>query len=704
MIYRLLAAGCAMLLLVACGARTEPLGSSPPRDARPPVRDSGPADSGPPIRDSGFEVDAAICGGDCSDGVFCNGREFCDGVTSRCQPGPIPACDDGVECTVDSCDRGTDSCTNAPVDRDEDGDGISACEGDCDDTVRTTFPGAAEVCDMVDQDCDGDVDEGALSECGDCRPGCNVVVLPEEGGWMPDSGESSGVTIAPDGSLVLNETRSESSFAWIANTVFGTLTKLDTTNGAQVAEYDSVLTGPGNGARPAGEECLTELAGGNCPSRTAIDLRGAVYVANRAFLSQGTVTKIAGEEEDCVDRNGNGRIDTSRDLDGDAIIERDVPGEFLGQADECILWTVDVGADNGVPRAVAVAADGTIWVGLNIEQRVLQLSPDDGEVLRNVNLGFTTRFGPYGAAIDSVGRLWVTEAGTGRIMSIDTETGARGRIQTAMSRDGCRGSYGIAIDSEDRVWLAGFQCPSAYRYDPDTNRWLEVRLPDSGGTRGIAADDRGFIYVGASHEFISFGVGGVTVGPEIARVTRFRADDGSDIRIFGTEADPLPGLGTVGVGLDSRRRVWLINQVSGSATMLDTDTGETREYPVGDAPYTYSDFTGFALRTFTAPNGFIRTVVEGCASGLSEWEQIRWDAEFPRNTHLEVRVRSANSRDALGDAPWFGPYRDAPVDLSLPPGPVPPGRFLEIEALLVSEDESNSPALRSLTLRYNCPV
>ena len=40
---------------------------------------------------------------------------------------------------------------------DEDGDGFSVAEGDCDDTDATIFPGAEETADdTVDQNCDGE--------------------------------------------------------------------------------------------------------------------------------------------------------------------------------------------------------------------------------------------------------------------------------------------------------------------------------------------------------------------------------------------------------------------------------------------------------------------------------------------------------------------------------------------------------------------
>jgi len=48
---------------------------------------------------------------DCDDGLFCNGVETCDALLG-CQGGSAPSCDDGVSCTDDSCNVGSDSCDN----------------------------------------------------------------------------------------------------------------------------------------------------------------------------------------------------------------------------------------------------------------------------------------------------------------------------------------------------------------------------------------------------------------------------------------------------------------------------------------------------------------------------------------------------------------------------------------------------------------
>lgn len=43
---------------------------------------------------------------------------------------------------------------------DDDGDGFSEMQGDCDDTNSSIFPSAAESCNSIDDDCDGQTDEG----------------------------------------------------------------------------------------------------------------------------------------------------------------------------------------------------------------------------------------------------------------------------------------------------------------------------------------------------------------------------------------------------------------------------------------------------------------------------------------------------------------------------------------------------------------
>jgi len=650
-----------------------------------------------------------LCAERCDDGVFCNGAETCDPQTGACLSGLPERCDDDDECTIDDCEVATDVCSHRESPRDDDRDTFNACGGDCDDMDPTIYPGAEELCDDVDQDCDGMVDEQLLSECGDCRPGCRIVDLPGIGPWEPTEDNSDSVVEDGDGALVLHSEMDQRFDAWIANSRAGRVTKLDTRDGRQLAAYHSVLTGPDNDARDHNSMCDDGLGGdeGNCPSRTAVDLLGAVYVANRNFGGQGTVTKIAGFPDDCADRDGDGEITTSEDINGNGTIDFEVEGEFVGQADECILWTVNVGGRDSIPRALTVAADGNVWVGLNGDHTVVELSPSDGRVLSTVP---TPAFDPYGAAIDGEGRIWFTEALTGKILSVDTNTNTAGTAITAPEiATGCPSSYGIAVDASGKVWIPGFTCPYAFGYDPKTGDWTSVPIPDSGVTRGIAADDRGRIYVSSSHDSIEIEQDHSSVFirqiPErgLSRLTVFDSD-GGNMQVFGTNEDPLPGQMGIGVGLDSQRRAWIVNQESGTATLVDPSDGTVEAYPAGPGPYTYSDFTGFSLRKLFARNGEIEKVVEGCELGPSEWEQVTWNADLPAGSRIEIRLRAASTLEELPGKQWLGPWNDQPIDLFDAPGPIAEGRYLGVEARLVSGPHGGTPVLRNVTFRVHCPI
>ena len=163
-----------------------------------------PADGGD--RDGG-EPPECTEDDDCDDGVFCNGAERC-GEGGACASGPAPCggecveedetcldCDadaDGsraIGCGGDDCDdsdarrspSATEVCDAEDLDedcdpttfggRDDDGDGYvdalccngTSCGDDCNDAEEGIHPTEAEMCNRIDDDCDGTIDENACS-------------------------------------------------------------------------------------------------------------------------------------------------------------------------------------------------------------------------------------------------------------------------------------------------------------------------------------------------------------------------------------------------------------------------------------------------------------------------------------------------------------------------------------------------------------
>lgn len=173
--------------------------------------------------EDGFGINCAL-GVDCDDtdpAVFPGRAEVCndvdddcdrlideDGVcapcTPQCTPGELVCdsptvivfCDDSSGCPrfgePTPCPGAqvcrAEGCVDACQDRDGDGFGVDCPDGspeDCDDANSAVFPGAIEVCDEVDNNCDTRVDEAFV-----CDAPCT------------DECESEGVSCAADGSAV----------------------------------------------------------------------------------------------------------------------------------------------------------------------------------------------------------------------------------------------------------------------------------------------------------------------------------------------------------------------------------------------------------------------------------------------------------------------------------------------------------------------
>ena len=92
-------------------------------------------------------------GDDDGDGFGSASPADCDDRSAAVYPGAAEVFD-GLD---NDCDGAVDEDTEGA---DDDGDGVSELEGDCDDRSRDLYPGAPELVDGLDNDCDGRIDEG----------------------------------------------------------------------------------------------------------------------------------------------------------------------------------------------------------------------------------------------------------------------------------------------------------------------------------------------------------------------------------------------------------------------------------------------------------------------------------------------------------------------------------------------------------------
>jgi DNA-binding beta-propeller fold protein YncE len=464
-------------------------------------------------------------------------------------------------------------------------------------------PPQEEVCDGVDNNCNGTVDEGVLSQCGDCNPKCGEALAGPDGDlpFVPTPDNAWGMEVDDSGSLLVKLGQPLPEHVWIANSEENTISKLSTATGQETGRYTTCAN----------------------PSRTAVDLHGNVWVACR---NDGGVAKIAGSTAFCKDKNADGLLQTSADANGDGKISAQ---EMLpAGSDECIRFIVYPGGS--CQRSLGVDKQNFAWVGEWYSMTLRRLSPDNGATVKSVVLPAN----PYGLVIDGSGIVWISGRGGYKLVRYDPATGA---IETYVSTLAAFEPYGITLDSLGRVWVAN--CCSAHvahRFDPITKAWALATV--SARPRGIAGSITGQVWV---------------ANDESNKVTVVDAASAQTLGAVDLGLGHFP----IGVGLDFGGFVWTVNQASSSASKIDpAQMKVVGEYPVGKGPYTYSDFSGYILYNFTAPvNQAYYTAQFGDPLGAAvTWKQLSvdFDQDGEDCATLEVLGRIGDTVQALAGSAW----------------------------------------------------
>ena len=522
----------------------------------------------------------------------------------------------------------------------------SDCQGE-------VFPDP-EKCDNKDNDCDGETDEGVKSSCGTCDLTCNEQKIGAASGkdWNLNSENSTGLGTS-NGNLVLDATQISLNlkFIWIANSPQSTVSKIDCKTAVEVGRF---------------QVCSD-------PSRTSVDLEGNVWVGCRG---DGKVAKIMAETKNCIDKNGNGIIETAKD-----------GNKVCGTAgcDECVKFIVQPDGGATIARAAGVDKDNHVWMGFWNSSNLRRIEPTAGNVVDTVNIACN----PYGLVIDQKGIIWAQGAGCGKLVRVDPAT----KQIDKYPHDSGYGAYGINVDKFGNIWVASGA--HANRFDPTQLKWTaHVNLLGKGGGRGLASSNDGFIYPAVDSSQGTVKING-NLNPPVAEM--YMSSGGSP----------------VGAALDYDGFVWIVNQGGASAAKIDPKNGNLlSKTPIGDpgnSPYTYSDMTGYTLNYFTAPKGQFTTVFFGGVpvnpitnnKPKQVWQSVSADAELPDGTSLRMRFRAADDKTTLETANWSDPqeftmitqfpYNVAAKNII--------GNLLQVEVQLITKVKGVSPVLKSLSAK-----
>jgi hypothetical protein len=652
---------------------------------------NGGSDADTSVEEGCVDADGDGHGTDCSAGLDCDDSDAfhwddCPQCLAgpafgcACEAGAAPvSCYDGAAGTagVGLCAAGQMSC-------------VAGAWTDC---VGQVTPAAVDRCNELDDDCDGEIDEGADGECGDCDPSCVLETLgdEEESPWDPRDDNSEGVGVDEGlGGLVLDSTSINTYTIWVANSVEGTVSKIDVRTYEELGRYYV----------------------GTDPSRTSINSLGDAYVGLRNGYG---ITKVSGLGANCPDTNGDGVITTSS---GHDVLP-------YGQ-DDCVLWTTALTGCNiirGVAAQDVFGPDGEIesyvWAG-GYDGCLWKLDGDTGVPVINATPAPSYI---YGLALDGLGNLWISGNGSpARVGRVDTNRCVDDATCAAEAvcggegvGDGCIKQwitpplplYGITVDSSQRVWVGGGNVGGGgpCRYDPDEpagSRWACAGVSTFVG--GIAASQERWIWASGT---------GWSTG-EARLAFRIDADTMEWTAISGAE-----GFSNHGAAVDAEGKVWFINYYENSATVvtpgptLTEATVSTYVSPVFSGPYTYSDMTGSQLRFVHPARGSYRQIFNGCTGAETEWGNVAIDLFTPERTSVMIRVRTAPTAAELEAATWVVvatiPDGVSPFSITdaLAAAAVASGNVLEVELQLATEVTDGSahvtPVVYDVTVTHRCP-
>ena len=610
------------------------------------------------------DLDGDGYGPGCGMGADCDPANAARNVD--CVRVPAPDCDANPAATGCPClASGSTACSSHPgtvpgAGTCRDGRAICLSSGTWGLCVGEIAP-RVEICDSIDEDCDGRTDEGTRSPCGGCDSSCSGGV------W----GESDAPFIGGDplalthlGELTLGRQDFTSATVWAANSADGTLSRIDASSAIEVARYSTVL------GQVRGDE----------PSRVAVDWNEDAWVLNRAFDGQGTATKIASDVSRCIDRDHDGMIRTSHAA-ADVI-----PG------DECVLFTVPIGELEEVPRAITIdggglegTGGGNPWVGLFGGHAILELDGTTGAVLRRVE---TAAFAPYAANIDPWGIVWMSSR-DGYLARVNPLPAMPTVDMIEVPLD-CWLIYSIAIDRQGRIAMTGFDCDSAALYDPSTGGIAHVSTAPS--TRGAVFDPSGALWIAHTGGLVSM----LDVAPLRVRRT-------IDLRANG--ASPLE---TVGLGSDTLGHVWAVSEHGGEgnlgvATRVDIADGTvSAQVTIGTAPHTQGDLTGTMRDGAFFSDGTESHVFTGCTNGDATWVALHFEAHEGTSGSIRFEVRRAASQDALA-AESFVTLGTFPTDAGPYPLALAPGGVVEVRVSLHAASRLGAPRLGRVGLEWTCP-
>jgi sugar lactone lactonase YvrE len=255
----------------------------------------------------------------------------------------------------------------------------------------------------------------------------------------------------------------------------------------------------------SGDNVLSLLTGGTTTT-VAGSLEGIGENGDGGPASAATLTQPAGTAEDAA---GNIYVADTEDnvvrrIDANGIITRIAGTGVAGNQNK---GSVATRSELDAPQAVAVNAAGDVFVADTVNNRVVEILPNGllGPFAGNGHAGYHGDGGravhaeltqPTGVAVDSLGNVYIADAGNNVVRRVDAQTGVITTVAGDFSADQANGGLGGFSGDGGPATLAQLNSPEGVALDPAGDLFIADRFNNA--IREVTPDGTIFTVVNAA--------------------------------------------------------------------------------------------------------------------------------------------------------------------------------------------------------------
>jgi virginiamycin B lyase len=238
-----------------------------------------------------------------------------------------------------------------------------------------------------------------------------------------------------------------------------------------------------------------DLPPGHHPHGLLVDRQGMVWTTGNGNGTIGRLDPASGRTTEFKTPSGGGGPHTLIITDDQSTIWFTMQSGNKVASLATRTGSIKEYSSSGGPYGLALDHAGNVWFCRMSDNKMGRLDPKSGQ-MTEVDMGGGSLPRRVAAAPD--GMLWITLYGNGKLAKLDPV--AMKVVKTYPLPAGDGGPYAVTVDGGGMVWANEIKTDTVVRFDPKTERMRVVNLPSQNvGIRKMVVDASGRLWYMGSH-------------------------------------------------------------------------------------------------------------------------------------------------------------------------------------------------------------